>query len=465
MEIEPAEWPDFSTATITDAAPIHALVRALAERLAAVGETMPNALFPNDYDPSLSRLEALRSSLRSIASKFVRMDDDYQWMSWAEFPRTFSSSDLMRGDHSLAILPARADPDADVVQLDVYRVFLANCAWWLRQFRYVDARSRSFFTRKATASGGIYITEYNGVETRTGDEPDDVLDVPTILQQNNDADVDMVVYLHREIVVREDVYYSSGWSNDAWKSQERSIEATVYSGLVVRNYSGLDARLLLVPCFHYERYSTPFDGYELMTESLTFIDTLIPASMIVQDDDKFAGKFRMIDTVSYRHGIDWKEHSREAKDGDQHWVETNGSWSCVLDSDTTTTTTAWSRDGSRSHAEEESTHGTGGHFYSVQEYADTSMRIFDGFGEYSLGVVVDCGTVAAHDRVVAIEERDDMPTPDVWDLSGFRKWRPDLHPRDHRNSVTCRSNLRIVPILDYNGSYLYREDEDEEESE
>ena len=66
------------------------------------------------------------------------------------------------------------------------------------------------------------------------------------------------------------------------------------------------------------------------------------------------------------------------------------------------------------------------------------------------------GVVPAHDRLVAIPERTEIPFPDVWNLTGFRRWRLGLHPRDRDDSVHYTAYLRIAPILDFNPSYLYQ---------
>ena len=137
------DWPYFSQATITEAKYFNALKAALAERCAAAcAGTAYQIDFPADdqwdsITPDLDRLKSLRSALQSLAPRFVRLDDErYAWRCWANFPIAYTAADLMKGEHSLAILPVESTPEANCVLLEVYRTFLENCAWWLKQFPY-----------------------------------------------------------------------------------------------------------------------------------------------------------------------------------------------------------------------------------------------------------------------------------------------------------------------------------------
>ena len=107
------EWPDFTQATITDAETFDALKRAYAERCAAAsagaGHAVPDdaEYWGADVTPDLDRLVSLRNAIRSLAPKFVRLEDErYRWKSWVNFPIAYTGADLMKGEHSLAILPA-----------------------------------------------------------------------------------------------------------------------------------------------------------------------------------------------------------------------------------------------------------------------------------------------------------------------------------------------------------------------
>ena len=156
------EWPDFSQATLTDARFIDALRFAFAERFAAAGARdgfyvqYPWTGYWENATPDLDRPENLRLALRSLAPNFVRLEDEsYRWQTWSRFPIAYSGNDLMKGEHSLAILPAPGTPEGDSARLGDYRTFLENCAWWLRQFRYVDVGGQSYYTLRSTAKGSI----------------------------------------------------------------------------------------------------------------------------------------------------------------------------------------------------------------------------------------------------------------------------------------------------------------------
>ena len=139
-------WPDFAACGITAAAPLRAITDALRERQAASGALGFHSVgaFPLlgesfDATPDLRLLGAIREYLRALAPCFVRLDDEsYSWYSWGNFPIPYSGDDLLRGDHSLARLPARGTPEGCAPALDVYRTFLANCAWWKRNWLQDD---------------------------------------------------------------------------------------------------------------------------------------------------------------------------------------------------------------------------------------------------------------------------------------------------------------------------------------
>ena len=472
MELaEPADWPDFSSATITEASPINALWRAIAERCAVAHADFSLGVDygASRYDPALQRLIGIRATLCSIASNFVRLyDDSYQWMSWAEFPKTYSANDLLTGEHSLAVIPPRAAPDANAEQLSMYRTFLANCAWWIRQFRYVDASDTSYFTRKATASGSVSIRDFNGsgVHDRSGSEPELILESPAITQADASdkwplvnrvrSRLCMFSYLHEDEESYEDSLASGSWINDDSRQQYRAIDATAYSGLVVRNFSGLDARLLLVSCYQGGK------SYPMCTENLTYIDTLIPATGPDGAIPEMAGIWQHVESVKDLHGSEWRERLKVQVDHDQHWRVDGGDLIVAQDNTRLRTEKTWSLDGSRCHAVSSSLQSSGGYNYTKSDDTETRLYIFDGFGEFELGAVVAAGVVPAHGRIVALEERNDMPVPDIWDLTQYRKWRR-AHPRSTIDRVVCRSFLRITPILDYNSSYLYRGDEEQSE--
>ncbi len=465
------EWPDFSQATITDARFLDALRFAFAERYAAAGAR--NGFYVQypwvgsweDATPDLDRPENLRLALRSLAPNFVRLEDEsYPLCAWSRFPISYSGSDLMKGEHSLAILPAPGTPEGDPERLEEYRRFLENCAWWLKQFRYVTVAEQSYYTRKAVANGSKSISDYPWGDGRRheerGEEPETYMASPEIGETGTYRPPDATGYLirchHQDSDRWEDTFRGrdAGWRHDTDRYQWREVNATAYSGLVVRNFSGLPGSLILVPC--YTRSSR--GAYPERRIETDFIESVMPTSFFDDDGDRMAETVLDTETREERHGDAWLETYRSVFFGRQWYERLSDTSAAVRHEGTRTTTeTVWSPDGSR-HLDETTTRtSTDWYNYTVWERSTTYIDEFDGFGEWELGVQVPVGSVPAHGRVVAIPERDDIPLPDVWDLAGFRKWRIGLHPRDRDDSVHYTAYLRISPILDFNPSYQYQD--------
>ena len=457
------EWPDFSQATITDASCYEALKNALAERCAAASAGYGyHYEYPAPDDgaaaaPDLERLTELRTAIRNLAPRFVRLEDErYRLCAWSIFPASYSSADVMKGEHSLAILPAPGTPEASAEHLQIYRTFLANCAWWLRQFRYVNVTGASYYTLRSTARGSIDIWDLDGGDHREwGDEPGAVMASPETRRVDQPADGYMIRNYHVDGDRWEDDFYGrdTGWKYDVGHYQYRSVESTSYSGLVVRNFSGLDGSLLLVPCYtKANRYSFPTRHV-----GTVYVDSLIPTSATYSDGDLFAGDVTFTGIDEEKHGSAWLETKRQVSHGTQSWRQAGeSSWDLDQLLRTTVTKTDWSLDGTRSHSETSSSETTDWYDYTIWEPTETRIQDFDGFGEWTLGVPIGGSVVPAHDRLVAIPERTEIPFPDDWDLTGYRTWRPGLHPRDRDDTVSATLSLRIVPILDFNPSYLYQ---------
>ncbi len=460
------EWPDFTQACATDEAPYRFLVDALAERYAAASAATGRGIgFPVSSDstrpaPLLSRLESLRENLRSIAPSFVRLEDpSYRLRSWSGFPAAYSGTDLMKGEHSLALLPAPGSPERDPEALRIYRDFLGNCAWWLGRFRYVDVSERSYYTRRSKASGEIDIgdSEYWG-HSESGVEPADAMRSPTHeAVAESAASSDLAIRCVHVSNDRYDDFFDSEtgtWRQDVERHQHRSVSATAYSGLVVRNFSGLAGTLVLMPCF--DRIGSRRSHPE-RSVSVDRITSLIDTFPTHPNGDKFAGDYNTVETEEERHGDRWLETYRRAVDCRQ-WnkVVDDSTWRVMHEGTETETTTVWSLDGSRSHSETESSEDTGTN-YTVWENTETRIEDFDGFGEWTEGAPVERGAVPAHGRVVAIPERSSIPLPDLWDLEPLRKWRHGVHPRYVSDGVAVTTLLRIVPVLDFNASYQHQE--------
>ena len=465
------EWPDFSQATITDARFIEALKFAYAERYAAAAARSgfyvqyPWTGFWEAATPDLDAPDRLRLALRSLAPNFVRLEDErYPLSAWSRFPIAYTGNDLMKGEHSLAILPSPGTPEGDSARLDEYRRFLENCAWWLRQFRYVDVASQSFYTRQAVADGYKSIWDYpwwnEYRHEESGEEPETYMTSPEISGTGSysppNASRYMIHCYHWDSDRWEDTFggRNTGWQYDTDHYQWREVEATAYSGLVVRNFSGLPASIILVPCYEHATRGT----YPERRIETDFIDSVMPTSFFNDDGDRMAETVTDTETHEERHGDAWLETYRSVFSGRQWHEQLSDSSAAIRHEGTRTTTkTVWSPDGSR-HLDETTTKtSTNWYNYTVWERSETRIEDFDGFGEWELGVQVPGGIVPAHGRTVAIPERDDIPLPDAWDLTGYRRWRLGLHPRDHDDDVHYTAYLRISPILDFNSSYQYQD--------
>lgn len=464
-------WPDFSEATITDASCYEALKNALAERYAAANAGSTYGIefpVPDNYAdaaPDLERITKLRDAVRNLAPKFVRLEDEsYQWQAWSRFPIAYTAADVMKGDHSLAILPPPGTPESSATHLEIYRTFLANCAWWLRQFRYVNVAAQSYYTREARAKGHRYIEDYQWWDGQrheeSGEEPEAYMASPTVSPTGTRNPPDATWYMIRCYHVDSDNWDDSfegrteGWKYDSSHYQWREVDATAYSGLVVRNFSGLPGSLILVPCYERATRGT----YPERRIETDFIDSIMPSSGFDDDGDRMAETVSDTQTHEERHGDSWLETYRQVFNGRQ-WYEWLSETSYTMRHEGTWTEkkTRWSLDGSRRLDETESGESTDWYNYTLWERSRTTIEDFDGFGEWTLGVPVPSGVVPAHGRIVAIPERDDIPLPDIWDLTGFRLWRRDLHPRDRDDSVNYTAYLRITPILDFNSSYQYQD--------
>ena len=256
-------WPDVSSATITDAAVLRSLANAMRERQAAaaalggqfVGE------FPIFYDvhhvtPALYRLRQIREYIRALAPQFVRIDDDsYASDTSNECPHAYTDEDLFRGEHSLASLPAPGTPEGCEAALTVYRSFIENCIWWLGRFRYVDVSSLAYCTRRCRAyAERIQYEDFvrPAYSYDTGTDPSDAMENPDISAMTR-AGALRIECLHEF----RDVTYPA-----VSHEIRNCVSATAWSGLVVRNASGLEADLKLVPCrLRASQTIYVFDGF------------------------------------------------------------------------------------------------------------------------------------------------------------------------------------------------------------
>ena len=457
------EWPDFTQATITDAETFDALKRAYAERCAAAsagaGHAVPDdaEYWGADVTPDLDRLVSLRNAIRSLAPKFVRLEDErYRWKSWVNFPIAYTGADLMKGEHSLAILPAPGTPEGDPARLADYRRFLANCAWWLRQFRYVDVTGQSFYTRESSASGSRSVSDSeNWGHQESGEPMESYLAAATHTDLPSRSVVTprwpMAVFTHKAQWAAEDVYFhDEGWQYDYWVYEWESISAEFRSGLVVRNHSGLDGRLMLVAGYY------PFSSYWLLPTrhyETEVLETLIPDATSGKIYGYYAGKVRFGESWLQLRDSRWLPNSETVFDGEQYWEDDRIARSGLA----IYVNTKWSDDGLRSFPTETEDEWDSWYDYTTMETYNVYRTEFDGFGNWELGTPVDKGIVPAHGRIEAVPKSDEIPKPADWDLKPWDRAAARKHPRDQWRTVENRSVIRLIPILDFNSSYLYQD--------
>lgn len=460
------EWPDFARATITEARYYNALKAALAERCAAACAGAGSCIFFSDDDqrddatPDLTRLRRLRKVLRDLASKFIRLEDErYPWQAWSRFPIAYTDADIMKGEHSLAILPTPGSPESCAGQLEVYRTFLENCAWWLKRFRYVDVSGNSYYTRKSEANGSYnWARRPNGEISEQGELPEAAMSNPSheeIGKTGWAATSNLVDVSHREYEHLEDWHSrDDGWHFDYEYYRARNVRATAFSGLVVRNFSGLPGELLLVPCYTCAargEFPTRYKWTDL-------IDSVMPDDPWEDDGGRMAESMTDTEIREEKHGNAWLEVLRDTEKCRQWWVQrSEWSWGLDREGSQTLTRTKWSLDGTRHYSETNTDETHSWSNTTIWEITENTIDDFDGFGEWTLGDPVSHSIIQPHDRVIAIPEMDTIPLPDVWDLESFRLWRKALHPRDRSDTVSYRAVLRIAPILDFNSSYRYQD--------
>lgn len=462
-------WPDFSQATITDAATFDALKRAYAERCAAACAGTGHAVYHDaeywgaDATPDLDRLIQFRKAMMALAPKFVRLEDErYAQKSWSNFPIAYAGADLMKGEHSLAVLPAPATPEGDSARLADYRTFLENCAWWLKRFRYVNVAPQSYYTRKSTARGSRSVRDSDtwGHE-ETGEPVGNYLARPEHEELSGRRVVRvsgtwMVSFDHAAQWAAEDVYYyrDKQWRYDTWVYEWEEVDAEAYSGMVVRNGSGLSGKLLLVPAY-YHSYNGAFPTRNVERD---LIETLIPDPPDDDPIDFIAGVCHYKTEHYDKHGNEWLQTYDQDFRGEQWWgevteysakVERNGH--CVY------TTTKWSDDGTRSYTTQEEDDWEGWYNYTIHQSSECRIWDFDGFGEWTLGETVEGGIVEPHGQAEPIPKIETIPKPDVWDLGQFDPDPVRIHPRDQWRTVYRQAYLRVVPILDFNQSYQHQD--------
>lgn len=484
-----SRWPDFSNATLADAAPILALEAAVQERRAAalggddgllVDHTpiSPSAVPAMPAWPSVARLERIRSDLLDLAPKFVNADGEetlYDYDAWAIFPKRFTPRDLFDGDHSLALLPPPGAPDGDPRTDGVYRTFLANCAWWLDRFRYVDAAPHSRYTRRSSVRADRLI---DGDGSISGDDPTAAYAAdPSHADLSGDvspttAYAKWLYVLHAADKGKSDLWRKVGddwqWVYDyggEWESE--TLRAELLSGLIVRNRASLAARALLYLCYDPDpNFPRPSDEREDVSVTGTY------------DDGDLA--FRSASETESRTELyesDWQETVSVAWTG-------SGASSAVAGT-VRRKETRWSERGDRSYVATDETEAETRRVLMTRDECTTSIvsadtppgnlaPLFEGYDDYGvpeggedpvrivlqIGHPADRGTIPARGSAVVLPEMKRFPSiGSAWDLSQFDR-RTGFHPCDVSFFRAIRSiNLRLRPILDFFDSYQNGADE------
>ena len=160
MAVERAEWPDWGACFLNDEAPLAALAAAIEERAAAAGVGVSGLWSGTPAPTVLSRLAAAAAALETHAPVFVDLDNPANAWTWSSHaPLSFRAqprgteelpvSSIYEGEHSLAAFsPGIGAPEAHEPTLAAYRKFLADCAWWLESFRYVDVGREAVYLTK-----------------------------------------------------------------------------------------------------------------------------------------------------------------------------------------------------------------------------------------------------------------------------------------------------------------------------
>lgn len=152
MAVAATSWPSFSGALLTDIAPLEALVRAIQERQSVV-----HAPYLSDFFRGgglIHRQPARGIPAEAGANNLIRLAIADLALRFLDSSGNALDNPLRLGDHSIAWGPLRCTPEADPQALALYREWLANCAFWIESFRYVDVSAHSRVLRGKRFEGG-----------------------------------------------------------------------------------------------------------------------------------------------------------------------------------------------------------------------------------------------------------------------------------------------------------------------
>lgn len=481
-------WPDFSTANLTDWTPIQTLLDAIRERANVLRcihlpsrnaeHSLPTDLVPEALKRDVPRMDVLvgiRSAICRLAAFYVDPDND-EWHNNGSQDRgsvdvpVFGASAPIRvgADHSLAILPDVASCEADSAALALYRAFLANVAWWLDSFRYVDASERATYKSKL-------VTLVN-TQTEDWSEITDALNEPTVTTPDGGYPLrtinrygypsGCILTVDEKIsfdLNKNDTYPPASYNDtpheDDWQAGSLetfySCRAICYDGLSVVNPTPLDADICLLPSQYWplrtiERCNTgnvEFVGYEHF--------------------DYEAGHYRLQSYTESDQWWDWFGDGLKLRDESTSIVTATGE-----DKTLTIVPTIYSRtytlyhnspDGTVVESEVSTESGTGTMRnmcgYTAAFYNE-SLSAFDAFGTNAeLGVLLSIDTVAGARSTTKIDAwnvSESIPIADGWE--NHPTDATELHaPGPQRRSLMFElsANLRLAVIFDFGPHFQY----------
>lgn len=516
MAVASVPWPSFEEATLSDWAPIGALLCAIDERRAVADAV--NGTSATDVEsfgwtglgpgvaPTRAALDSIRDAICALCGIFVFPDDEaHRANGFTTFPvRTIASNgenwfppDMalpLCGEHSIADPPDPGSGELDPNTLQRYRSWLLNCAWWLERLRYLDASSVCRYTRKATI--GYYSVWTDPDEDHWIDQDEnpaapigESITINLTIEEDEEGYPAMSPsYIHLDgsafaydSCLRGEDYCLGLFSKD------HTIEGgEFYSGLVADNPAALNTRLLLVPTpnpcapavartpirivWECSTESEPWRAPDTVTEAHWCIDSFVQRS---RKESFVGGEWRRIKETTRTY-----EATGNDPDSNWRWEED------VLGID-------WAPDGSASAGT------TRSHSYgTTQDTIDSLLNShpipvfgiqfeaggfndgtfeFDSFGEgvykdrnqsdgieYELGVPVVAAIVSAHAEYRSenpgLCPHDAFPLPNRW--LEFREHSDGIATRgprpSHRTDVYDFKAIRtLVPIFDYGPYFAY----------
>ena len=430
-------WPDFSKANLTDWEPVEALIDAIRERVnvlrcvhlpsRASARTISPSIVPVAMRRDVSNIalfDSIRTAICSLAAFYVDPDnEDWHNAGCTRDAPVFGYASPLRvgAAHSLSALPDVAACEADPDALAAYRTFLANAAWWLDAFRYVDASERAVYDSK--------LEMWVSTLTEDWSEITDALDEPTITtpsggyplrttnRYGNPSGLLLALDEQVSLYVRKNDPYPPRISGhtphpDDWQAGSRvdyySGKATCYDALSVSNPSPLDANVVLLPLAdkHYRTVNRRMTGaveFKEIDGGGGYGHYWLHSYNEYYSWELWIGDGFKLDTsnensVTLLHS-DWTETEYSSSNTVYH----NSPDGTVVEHDTTTD----SGSGAMSNWCN----------YPEAKYEET-LRTFDAFGtEAELGVPLDMGTVAAARSTISIEfwsHSGKIPLADGW---------------------------------------------------